>query len=482
MTAPFDAVERVADAVLYEGYLLYPYRASAVKNQVRWQFGVVAPRSWSEATGSDPWEQQTEVPLAADERALIDVRFRFLRLRSRVVQAADPAAEGGWRRVAALDVDGVEHLTWDEAVAETRDAPRATVAALEAEPLEVPLVEAGDETIEELRDSGGTLVGRVVRTTLPLDAVGAISVERDATGLRLRVRIENRTVPTTRAAASRESLMAVPRETAVGRALLASHVLLAVHGGAFESLIDPSPEAAATAAACRNTGLWPVLVGADGTRDVVLAAPIILPDHPEVAPESPGDLFDATEIDELLSLRIMTLTDAEKREARATDERAARVIDRTDTFPPEILERLHGAVRTLRASPAGSADTASERGLPGAPWPSDLSPDGPTWEPAARVPPELARIEIDGTSVGRGDRVVLAPGPRGDAIDMFLAGRTATIEAILETVDDDTFVAVSVDDESAELDLPGGPPRYFYFRPHEVRAVVVASDGSGPAA
>ncbi len=79
----------------------------------------------------------------------------------------------------------------------------------------------------------------------------------------------------------------------------------------------------------------------------MLSSPIVLYDHPEVAPESPGDLYDGTEIDEILALRVLTLTDEERSEARGTDPRAAAIIDRVDGFAPEIWDRLHGAVRSL---------------------------------------------------------------------------------------------------------------------------------------
>ena len=80
---------------------------------------------------------------------------------------------------------------------------------------------------------------------------------------------------------------------------------------------------------------WPVLAGTPGERDVMLSSPIILYDYPALAPESPGPFCDSTEIDELLTLRVMTLTDEEKNEARATDERARAIIDRPD-IPPRF--------------------------------------------------------------------------------------------------------------------------------------------------
>ena len=101
---------------------------------------------------------------------------------------------------------------------------------------------------------------------------------------------------------------------------------------------------------------FPVLAGDSSTRSVMLSSPILMDcDYPKVSPESPGDLFDATEIDEILSLRTLTLTDEEKREARATDPRAAAIIDRVDTIPQDAFERLHGVIRSLRPVPTDGA-------------------------------------------------------------------------------------------------------------------------------
>jgi len=80
-----------------------------------------------------------------------------------------------------------------------------------------------------------------------------------------------------------------------------------------------------------------------------LSSPIILYDYPQIAPESSGDLFDGTEIDEILSLRIMTLTDEEKREMRESDVRARQILERTESLPVDQLMKLHGVLRGLRA-------------------------------------------------------------------------------------------------------------------------------------
>ena len=169
--------------------------------------------------------------------------------------------------------------------------------------------------------------------------------------------------------------------------------------------MEPPNWASEAAKECTNLHTFPVLAGADGGRDVVLSSPIIMYDHPGVAPESPGDLFDAGEIDEILSLRTLTLTDEEKREARATDPRAKAIVDRVDALPKEMLRppARRGAFPAARRRRAG----------PGA-------------EPP--VAPDADAVVVDGVRVTRGSRVRLAPRRSGtDAHDVFLRGRTARV-------------------------------------------------------
>jgi hypothetical protein len=129
------------------------------------------------------------------------------------------------------------------------------------------------------------------------------------------------------------------------RTLCSTHTVLRAQGGAFVSLTDPPPALRAAAEACRNEGTWPVLAGEPGDRRTLLSSPIILSDHPQIAPESPGDLFDGGEIDQLLILNILSLTDAEKAEMRASDPRAGEILDRTEALTSEELMGLHGAIR-----------------------------------------------------------------------------------------------------------------------------------------
>ena len=183
-------------------------------------------------------------------------------------------------------------------------------------------------------------------------SVRAIPVPGPWRAVRLQVRVENRTV-----------VGPVPerREDALPSALVAAHTIISVSGGEFISMTDPPIWAQPAVAECQNAGGWPVLADPGGGRQVVLSSPIILYDHPELAAESPGELYDGTEIDEILTLRTLALSDAEKLEARATDPRAAALLDRVESMDAQTMTRLHGTIRPPRAL-AGQPGAASQRG------------------------------------------------------------------------------------------------------------------------
>ena len=432
-----ENVLKMADAVLYEGYVLYPYRASAQKNRSRWQFGVVMAPGYAAADPSETSFTQAECVLEHTGRPSVTVLLRFLQVQ---------------RRTAGGE-------SWDEAV--EREIEVTADAAALAGP------DAGVR--HEFTVPGGEdREGDVVRRREPL--AGAISVRAAEVpgpwrAVRLRVRVENRT-----------ELGTEPRHRAdaLPTALVAAHTILTVTGGAFISMTDPPEWAAAAVAQCRNEGGWPVLAGPDGDRRVMLSSPIILYDHPELAPESPGELYDGTEIDEILTLRTLALSDAEKAEARATDPRAAALLDRVESMDPRAMARLHGTIRhgTIRSlRPAA--------GQPDPPAASDAGPvdaaaaSVPWWEPDAdaAVCPDTDTISIGGRAVGRGSLVRLRPGARrADAQDMFLVGRLAEVQAVLHDVDGTAYLAVSLAGQPDE-DLRIAHGRFLYFMPDEVEPV-----------
>ncbi len=462
---------RVADAVLYEGYLLYPYRASSAKNQVRWQFGVLMPEG-CDGEGPEPWANQTECLLEAEHGATLEVLVRFLQVQMRTVEEADPGGVGGFRSVASLTVDGHDVGEWDEAVPQEVVVRVSVADALAAEQVHPVDIDGGIDH-EVVHAAAGEVAGRVVRERLALTGVARVSAEEvgsDGAGrprLRLRVRVEN----------AGRGEPDEPRPESLRRALVSAHALLGVDRGAFASLTDPPPWAEAAARHCRNERVWPVLLGDEASSDLVLSSPIILPDDPQVAPESPGDLFDATEIDEILTLRVMTLSDDEKREVRATDERARGILERAETMPPDLMGKLHGAARSLRRLDGDAAARLTET----TPEPAAL-PSG--WEELGLVgdepAPEDSSVVVAGVEVARGSRVVLHPNRRADPMDAFLGGKEATVRAVAHDVDGSVHVAVTVDDDPA-ADIQEWYRRYFYFSPDEVEPLAPAREGATSA-
>jgi len=309
--------DAIAKAVLFEGYMLYPYRPSSVKNRQRFNFGVVYPQAYCDAQeGAEKSFMQTECLIQGDAGAILHVRLQCLHLQTRSQETSSPPVQ---------DFAGNR---WQEAVERRLDLFPFGLEDLCSEPLKHFFEFPGDIRKDE-EERSETIEGAV--------EAGAEKVSECL--YRIRVRVRNTAVLHTAAPSRGEALL---------RSLVSAHFILGVNGGAFVSLLEPPPELQELAAQCQNAGVWPVLVGEPGQQDTLLASPIILYDYPQIAAESAGDLFDGTEIDEILSLRIMTLTEEEKNEIRQSDERARQILERTDAMPVEQFMKLHGAVRGLR--------------------------------------------------------------------------------------------------------------------------------------
>jgi hypothetical protein len=389
-------IQAIADAILYEGYALYPYRTSSLKNQRRLAFGTLCPRGYSEAEGGfEPWELECACLIEAEPSAVIEATVRFLQ------PTAESSAPPG---------------AWDEAVPREIDTGPLFVGDLVARAHTQRFAfSAGEAKVEgEIELAVEALEGAVHRIT---------------------VRAKNLTPQPAGAGA----------EGARRRSLLSAHAVLGADAGGFVSMFDPPEALAGLAETCRNTRVWPVLVGDPGSRDRVLCSPIILYDYPAVAPESPGDLFDGTEMDEMLTLRILTMTEEERSEAGALDARIKALLDRTDGLGPEQLARLHGAVRSLRRVDA-----------------------------AGRAP---RTVRARGAEIGAGARVTLRPSGRADVFDLALAGMTATVTTIEQDFEGRVFVTVTLDDDpGADLGAQGLPGHRFFFRPDEVEPILDRGD------
>ena len=156
-----DHARKVADAILYEGYLLYPYHRSAQKNQIRFQFGVLMPPAYAGIDDSEPSESQTECLLECPADAEVRMLIRFLQLQRRTVHGISPDT-GELHKVDTLYVDGSEFTEWDEAVEREQHATACVADLLGADRIIEFHVGAG-ESAEALTDSTGRKAGRLVR-------------------------------------------------------------------------------------------------------------------------------------------------------------------------------------------------------------------------------------------------------------------------------------------------------------------------------
>lgn len=435
MTSTWDRARAVADAVLYEGYLLYPYRGTSSKNQSRWQFGVLGPPGAAEAgLGED--DTLSADFLVDDARALTLV-VRFLQLQHRRAERA--TGDGDFIPVDELCTPAGSWLTWDEAV-----ECEISFGPLEfgEQPRSLPLT-VGPATDIETLDGG-----RLVRERHEIRGELSVTSEPDDGLRRVSVRVTN-----TGAAVTAHD----DKDSVIARSMIGTHLIAEVVGGRFISLLEPPQAATDAVSRCGRHRCFPVLAGPPGTDDMLLISPIILYDHPEVAEQSDTALYDCTEIDEILTLRVMTMTDDEKAQARATDPRAARIIDECDAMSPEAMARLHGVLR----DPHGlnvSAGLVPE------------IPDGVDWwDPLAdnAVRPEIDAVLVNGVRIARGSKVRLRPRRNADAQDIFVAGKTARVTSVHEDVEGNKHVGVVVDEDPA-AELHDWYGRYLYFSPDEV--------------
>lgn len=399
VSAGFTAAESLARTLLFEGYVLYPYRCSSLKNQQRWAFGCLFPPSFCALQQGDACVMRTEC-LVEGNTPRVGVSIRFLQCVARADAARDPSS------------GSPGPLPWQEALERAVDLPACDLTEL------AQAACSFDARFEPHTDEvcGITRVQGFLSARITLQAM-----ELEPALWKLVVRIENVTPFATGG-----------RSEALLSALVSTHTLLQCEQGAFVSLLEPAPEHAEHVARCKNEGTWPVLVGAQDERDVMLSSPIILYDRPRVAPESPHELFDGTEIDEILTLRILTLSEAEREEIRASDPRVRALLERTEGMAESELKALHG-----------------------------------TWRSPEHPP--VARHTSDSGELAAGDQVRVRPRPHGDVIDLALAGELATIAKIEQDLEGRLYYAVTIDsDPGRDLGLHGQPGHRFYFQRDEL--------------
>jgi hypothetical protein len=444
-----STVDKIANAVLYEGYILYPYRASSRKNRQRFTFGRIYPRAYGIAqNGAEPSAMKTECLVRSQgKRPTLAVRVRFLHPMARTIGLlAAPVPElpaeiepGTFSLVPELRLGNKLYQAWQEAVErEVRSSPQPLESLADrsfSQPVQFPSA----LTIDPIRDLQGQVIGAILRRQQSVQGMIDITaqlIKKDV--FKISVQVENLT---SLAAAELDQ-----QEEVLMRTYASTHTILEVTSGEFLSLMDPPEEYAEAASACSNVGTWPVLVGEKekGEKNTMLSSPIILYDYPEIAPESPGEFFDGTEIDEILALRVLTMTDEEKWEMSQIDEQARRILNRTEALPEEDFWKMHG---TIRGNPLANEDLFN-----------------PSTKPES--------VTVNGTDLKVGDRVRIRPQGRADVMDLALEGRIALIESIEQDAENRVYLAlVMEDDPGKDLGMLRQPGHRFFYGSHEVEPI-----------
>jgi hydrogenase maturation protease len=436
-------VEKVVNAVLYEGYILYPYRASSKKNRERFTFGRVYPEDYSVAQhGAEPCLMQTECLVRNESKdALVAISVRFLHPMAREVGILSAPLDEmpvvgspDFEVVPDFRVGEQLYQTWQEVVEQKVELPAFLLREAWQTSHEFAFPAAG--TLEPIRGEDGKICALLVRRQEAVRGVIEVVAQPiDDTVFKITVRILNRT-PVSPDELDNQSAI-------IMRTFTSTHTILHAQGGEWFSLTDPPAAYAETTAACKNLHTWPVLVGdqSKNERDGMLSSPIILYDYPQIAPESPGDLFDGLEIDEILTLRVMAMSDAEKIEMRQVDDQARKILERMEGLPPYHLLKMHGVMRSVRASH------------------EDF------FNPRIR----LESATVGGVQVQAGDRVRIHPKKRADVMDLALAGKIALIEAVEQDVEGGVQLALVLeDDPGRDLGMMRQPGHRFFYATDEV--------------
>jgi hypothetical protein len=369
-------LEELVTTLLWEGYALYPYTPGATKNATPTPFGIVYPPVYAAGSPTTFDRIRMQGIVAGGTEATLAVEVQF------------------------LQASGERH----EAVARRVELPATPLSALE-----------GDGIRAEFAFDG--ITGRVRMAAQRFDDLL----------VRITACVDNTT----------EVAEGLDRAQALRSSLLSTHVVARTTGGRFMSPIDPPDEAAAAVMACAAVNTYPVL--ASDTDDALLGAAIVLPDHPQLAPESRGDLFDATEIEEALLLHVLALSDGEREQIAEHDPAVRAMVERAVSSTPQDIVALHGRVTVQ--------DPAPPR-------------DGQAGEPEATV---------DGITYRPGARVRLLA-HNGTAQDHLLDGRTATVERIYIDYDDAVHLGVTLDDDPGR-ELMRDIGRYLYFKPADVEVI-----------
>ncbi|MEP6513945.1 MAG: hypothetical protein ABJA79_08750 [Parafilimonas sp.] len=334
-------LENLTRTLLYEGYALYPYHRSAVKNQKPIPFGVVFPRDYNAHNEHARSNMQTQCIIDGSDDSLININVRFLHLKKIELlehiapeenagndfipvfnlTVKDKSYQAGWqtieRKITAGDLQIAQLIRHKEVISIGFDkmferkniyADSDTIAA---------------KQINNVSEIKGTVI------------IAAALVENMQNVFRITVNISN-TTPVADAEV-------VTRDEVLSQSFLSTHIVLQTRNAAFISHQSPGEKWEAAIAGCENINTWPILIDENDTT--LLSSPIILYDHPQINPQSSGDLFDSTEIEEALLLHVNLLSDEEKKRIAQSDEKLQAMLSKVSQVTLEELINFHSGLK-----------------------------------------------------------------------------------------------------------------------------------------
>ena len=329
-------LENLTRTLLYEGYALYPYHRSAVKNQKPIPFGVVFPEQYNSHNPHAHSTMQTQCIVTGNSHILFNLSIRFLHLIKVELLERDQASH--FRPANDLNVNGESYQAGWQTFERIINARDVEINQLIENQKTIILDLDKMEECSDINNEKKEIVAKEIKSVSEINGtitIDATPVENRSDAFRTTINITNTTPVTNPGTVSRDEML--------GHSLLSTHIIINAVNGQFISHQNPNEQWKASIESCKNLNTWPILI--DESDTTLLSSPIILYDYPQIHPQSATDLFDSTEIEEALLLHVAVLSDEEKERIAASDEKLRTMLNKVKSVTPAALINLHSGLK-----------------------------------------------------------------------------------------------------------------------------------------
>ena len=329
-------------SILYEGYSLYPYYRSAVKNQMPVPFGVIFPQDYAAFHEHAPSRIQSECIIAGISNPSVTIQVRFLQVRKTEVfeKRTGDGENGEFIAVARTEVnDRCLESGWQ--TIERNHSFECRAADLINRCKILPVAFDSWNEGEMIFNADKKVVAKLVTTVSATQGMIGFAmelIEGKSDAYRLTVVVTNAT--------HIDQAATISRDAVLGQSFLSSNIVFKTGEAQFISHLDPPSQWQSAIDACRNIHTWPIIV--DDDNRALLSSPIILNDHPQINPQSAGDLFDSTEIEEALLLHVNLLSEQEKERICSNDPKLQAMLNKVSSLTPGDLSSYHSMMKEDR--------------------------------------------------------------------------------------------------------------------------------------